>query len=365
VRKFLILSVLIFSSSFFVIPNSNAAQTIKISEPTHRLSDGVFFNDVLAQKLTPTGSLGQVVYLNTFGVNNWLVDPATIDEIIAMSNGYGIADGSAPNGQELAKSWLSQFIKVTKNKKVTPITYGNPSSFWANEIMPDQVAYLNGISKTRLETLLNRSVQEVDSTEAVKQKFNKASLSVLKYGQRQIDLLSTVLEKKQLEANQLRLSQLLNPNLEEQLFLDLLKDYDKSISVMRNKLNIKNTKFTVTSSKEELPITVVNDFDQVVKIKLSSRAMNGKVSVAQIEDIELAAKSKNQVLLPIEVFAAGDSRLLVQLTNLDNKPVGYPVYINLKLSVISPVATWITTAAAVLLIIAALVQSVRRVRRRS
>ena len=364
-RKFLILSVLIFSSSFFVIPNSNAAQTIKISEPTHRLSDGVFFNDVLAQKLTPTGSLGQVVYLNTFGVNNWLVDPATIDEIIAMSNGYGIADGSAPGGQELAKSWLTQFIKVTKNKKVTPITYGNPSSFWANEIMPDQIEYLNAVGKIRLETLLNRSVQEVDSVEAAKQKFNKASLSVLKYGQRQIDLLSTVLEKKQLEANQLRLSQLLNPNLEEQLFLDLLKDYDKSISVMRNKLNIKNTKFTVTSSKEELPITVVNDFDQVVKIKLSSRAMNGKVSVAQIEDIELAAKSKNQVLLPIEVFAAGDSRLLVQLTNLDNKPVGYPVYINLKLSVISPVATWITTAAAVLLIIAALVQSVRRVRRRS
>lgn len=364
-RKFLTLSLIIFLSSFFVIPNSSAAQTVKISEPTHRLSDGVFFNDVLAQKLTPTGSLGQVVYLNTFGVNNWLVDPATIDEIIAMSNGYGIADGSAPGGQELAKSWLSQFIKVTKNKKVTPITYGNPSSFWANEIMPDQVEYLNGISKTRLETLLNRSVQEVDSVEAAKQKFNKASLSVLKYGQRQIDLLSTVLEKKQLEANQLRLSQLLNPNLEEQLFLDLLKDYDKSISVMRNKLSIKNTKFTVTSSKEELPITVVNDFDQVVKIKLSSRAMNGKVSVAQIEDIELTAKSKNQVLLPIEVFAAGDSRLLVQLTNLDNKPVGYPVYINLKLSVISPVATWITTAAAVLLIIAALVQSVRRVRRRS
>ena len=364
-RKFLILSVLIFSSSFFVIPNSNAAQTIKISEPTHRLSDGVFFNDVLAQKLTPAGSLGEVVYLNTFGVNNWLVDPATVDEIIAMSNGYGIADGSAPGGQELAKSWLTQFIKVTKNKKVTPITYGNPSSFWANEIMPDQVEYLNGISKTRLETLLNRSVQEVDSVEAAKQKFNKASLSVLKYGQRQIDLLSTVLEKKQLEANQLRLSQLLNPDLEEKIFLDLLKDYDKSISIMRNKLNIKNTKFTITSSKEELPITVVNDFDQVVKLKLSSRAMNGKVSVAKIEDIELAEKSKNQVLLPIQVFAAGDSRLLVQLTNLDNKPVGYPVYINLKLSVISPVATWITTAAAVLLIIAALVQSVRRVRRRS
>lgn len=364
-RKFLILSVSIFLSSLFFIPNTNAAQVVKLSEPTHRLSDGVFFNDLLAQKLTPAGSLGQLVYLNTQSVNSWLVDPSTIDEIIAMSNGYGVADGSAPSGQELAKSWLAQFIKVTRNKKVTPITYGNPSSFWVNEIMPDQIEYLNAIGKIKLETLLRRPVEEVLSTETIKHKINRASVSVLKYGQRQINLLSTLVEKKQLEDNQLRLSQLLNPDLEEKIFLDLLKDYDKSISIMRNKLNIKNTKFTVTNSKEELPITLVNTFDQAVKLKLSSRAMNSKVLVAQIQEIELASKSKKQVLLPIEVFAAGDSRLLVQLTNLENKPVGYPVYINLKLSVVSPVTTWITTAAAVLLIIAALVQSVRRVRRRS
>ena len=364
-RKFLTLSVLIFLSSFIIIPNANAAQVVKISEPTHRLADGVFFNDLLAQKLAPSGSLGQAVYLNSQSVNNWLVDPATIDEIIAMSNGYGISDGTAPTGQEIAKSWLTQFTKVTRNKKITPITYGNPSSFWVNEIMPDQIVYLDEISKFKLESFLSRPVEKTGGAEAEKQKINKTSLSVLKYGQRQINLLSTLLEKKQLEDNQLRLLKLLNPNLDEKLFLDLLKDYDKSISIMRAKLNVKNTKFTVTSSKEELPITVVNDYDQVVKLKLSTRAMNSKVSVAQIEEIELEAKSKKQVLLPIEVFAAGDSRLLVQLTNLENKPVGYPVYIDLKLSVISPVATWITTAAAVLLFIAALVQSVRRVRRRS
>ena len=364
-RKFLTLSALICLSSFILIPNTNAAQAVKISEPTHRLSDGVFFNDLLAQKLAPSGSLGQAVYLNSQSVNNWLVDPATIDEIIAMSNGYGISDGTAPAGQEIAKSWLAQFTKVTRNKKITPITYGNPSSFWVNEIMPDQIAYLDEISKFKLESFLSRPVEKSGGAEAEKQRFNKASVSVLKFGQRQINLLSTLLEKKQLEDNQLRLLKLLNPNLGEKLFLDLLKDYDKSISIMRAKLNVKNTKFTVTSSKEELPITVVNDYDQVVRLKLSTRAMNSKVSVAQIEEIELEAKSKKQVLLPIEVFAAGDSRLLVQLTNLENKPVGYPVYIDLKLSVISPVATWITTAAAVLLFIAALVQSVRRVRRRS
>ena len=364
-RKFFTLSVLVFLSSLLLIPNTNAAQVVKISEPTHRLSDGVFFNDLLTQKLTPAGSLGQLVYLNAQSVNSWLVDPSTIDEIIAMSNGYGVAEGSTPGGQEIAKSWLTQFIKVTKNKKIIPITYGNPSGFWVSEIMPDQIEYLDEISKFKLESFLSRPVEKTGRNEEVKQKFNRASVSVLKYGQRQINLLSTLLEKKQLEDNQLRLSKLLNPNLDEKLFLDLLKDYNESISAMRAKLNIKNTKFTVTSSKEELPITVVNDFDQIVKLKLSSRAMNSKVSVAQIEEIELDGKSKKQVLLPIEVFAAGDSRLLVQLTNLENKPVGYPVYINLKLSVISPVTTWITTIAALLLIIAVLVRSVRGVRMRS
>ena len=364
-RKFFTLSVLVFLSSLLLIPNTNAAQVVKISEPTHRLSDGVFFNDLLTQKLTPAGSLGQLVYLNAQSVNSWLVDPATIDEIIAMSNGYGVAEGSTPGGQEIAKSWLTQFIKVTKNKKIIPITYGNPSGFWVSEIMPDQIEYLDEISKFKLESFLSRPVEKTGRNEEVKQKINRASVSVLKYGQRQINLLSTLLEKKQLEDNQLRLSKLLNPNLDEKLFLDLLKDYNESISAMRAKLNIKNTKFTVTSSKEELPITVVNDFDQIIKLKLSSRAMNSKVSVAQIEEIELDGKSKKQVLLPIEVFAAGDSRLLVQLTNLENKPVGYPVYINLKLSVISPVTTWITTIAALLLIIAVLVRSVRGVRMRS
>jgi predicted MFS family arabinose efflux permease len=43
--------------------------------------------------------------------------------------------------------------------------------------------------------------------------------------------------------------------------------------------------------------------------------------------------------------------------------IGFPVYISLKLSVISPVATWITSGAAIILFAAAVFQSVRRFRR--
>jgi len=113
-----------------------------------------------------------------------------------------------------------------------------------------------------------------------------------------------------------------------------------------------------------LPLTLVNNFESPINLKLSTRAINSTVIETPVEQITITGNTKLQVLLPVEVLATGQSSLLAQLTNLENKPVGYPVSINLKLSVISPVATWITSGAAILLFIAAVVQSVRRVRRR-
>ena len=197
-----------------------------------------------------------------------------------------------------------------------------------------------------------------------RQGINKQDIDLLNYAQQQIDLLGSLIDQKELLSYQLRLAQILNPDIEKSNFQYLMKDYNKSITDLRDKLRVTKTRFTVTSTKEELPITLVNDFDQSVDLKLSVRALNSKVVVASTQQIRLEAKSKQQVLLPIEVLASGESSLLAQLTNLENKPVGYPVNINLKLSVISPVATWITSGAAVLLFVAAIIQSVRRVRRR-
>jgi hypothetical protein len=340
VRRALLLIFALLLPNLFFLPHANAIQEIVITEPTHRLSDGVFIDDQLARKLSPNGELGLLVFSSVQGVRSWQVDPATISEIVAMSNGYGISDGSTPVGQQIAKEWLAQFIRVSKNEKVTALTYGNPSAYWVDQIINQQITYIDANGKILLETVL------------------------LNYAQRQIDLLGTLVDQKELLSYQLRLAQILNPDIEKSSFQFLIKDYDKSITELRNKLKVTKTRFTVTSTKEELPITLVNDFDQSVDLKLSVRALNSKVVVASTQQIRLEAKSKQQVLLPIEVLASGESSLLAQLTNLENKPIGYPVNINLKLSVISPVATWITSGAAVLLFVAAIIQSIRRVRRR-
>ena len=363
-RKHLTLIISFVLISFFVTPAANSAQVVVITEPTHRLSDGVFFDDLLSFELTPAGRLGRLVYLPSPGVKSWQIDPATISEIVAMGAGYGVVDGGVASGQIIAQQWLAQLIKVTKFEKVTYITYGNPSAYWSNLISKDQLTYINALSEINLESALSKAVTGATSTNGAKQGFSKPTVTLFKYAQRQINLLTTLVGQKELDPEQLRLMQLLNPNIDDETLQMLTKDFDQSITKMRSKLKIKSTRFTVTSENEELPITIVNNFDSAVKLKLTTRALNSKVEVAPVEEITVAAKSKQQLLLPLKVLAPGDSRLLTQLTNLENKPVGYPVYINLKLAVISPVATWITSGAAILLFIAALVQSVRRVRRR-
>ncbi len=363
-RRFLTLIISFVLISFFISPAANSASVVVITEPTHRLSDGVFFDDQLAFDLSPAGRLGRLVYLPSLGVRSWQVDPATISEIVAMSTGYGVIDGGVASGQIIAQQWLAQFIKVSRSEKVSYITYGDPSAYWVNEISSEQVTYINALSKISLETSLAKAVTSAAPVNGVQQAFSKPTINLLKYAQGQINLLATVAGQKELDVDQLRLMQLLNPNIDDKKLMVLIKDFEQSVTKMRDKLKIKSTRFTVTSAKEELPIIIVNNFNSVVKLKLSSRALNSKVEVAPVEEITVDAKSKKQVLLPLQVLAPGESRLLAQLTNLENKPVGYPVYINLKLAVISPVATWITSGAAILLFIAALVQSVRRVRRR-
>ena len=368
-RKVLtLLTVLLFSNTFLTTP-AQAVQEIVITEPTHRLSDGVFFDDELATKLAPTGELGLLVYSPNRGIKSWLVDPATMSEIVAMSSGYVISDGweikdAQVSGQEVAKAWLAQFLRVSRNEKISVLTYGNPSKYWVDQLLENQITYIDASGKISLEAFLGKATTQSAFQNGEKQGLSKQNVNFLNYAQRQINLFSTLVDQKELLSYQLRISQLLNPDIEKNQLQDLIRDFDKSITQLRNKLKITKTKFTITSSKEELPITLVNDFQSPINLKLSIRAINSKVVVTPVDQIKIEGNSKQQVLLPVEVLATGESSLLAQLTNLDNKPVGYPVSINLKLSVISPVATWITSAAAVLLFVAALIQSLRRVKRR-
>lgn len=103
-------------------------------------------------------------------------------------------------------------------------------------------------------------------------------------------MLSTLVNKKELDPVQLRLAQLLNSDIEKSKLNVLIKDFNELITIYRSKIKVTDTKFTITSQKQELPVTVVNDFKSPVNVKLSTRALNGKVKVGAVEDIEILGK---------------------------------------------------------------------------
>ena len=63
---------------------------------------------------------------------------------------------------------------------------------------------------------------------------------------------------------------------------------------------------------------------------------------------------------PTNRLLSGSSALQVQLTDLQGNSLGFPAYVSLNLSVISSATAWLTSIAALLLLIGVIAQSVRR-----
>ena len=80
---------------FISAPAAQATITILLTEPSHRQINGQFIDDELATSLGTTGRLGQLVFNPPIGKRKWVIDPALIEDVTAMSNGYSMTTGKA------------------------------------------------------------------------------------------------------------------------------------------------------------------------------------------------------------------------------------------------------------------------------
>src|ERR1035437_7690899 len=154
----LVVALTCIALTFIATPVAQANSVILLTEPTHRQINGQFIDDALTDTLAETGRLGQLVFDPPSGTRTWVIDPALIEEVIAMSNGYTLTSGVAGVGQLFAQTWLSQLKHITRLDTVVAMAYGNPSSFWVNRLSPHEANYVLALSQTKLETLLNRGI---------------------------------------------------------------------------------------------------------------------------------------------------------------------------------------------------------------
>jgi len=355
----LLLSLPVLTSS------AEASTTILITEPTHRQIAGEFIDDELTTSLGVTGRLGELVFNPPLGTRTWIIDPALVEEVTAMASGYTLTSGVAGTGQLVATSWLNQLDRVTKSDRVIALAIGNPSKYWVSQLSPHEINYVLNISQSRLATILGRSI-EPNAVYVSNSHFTLSStdIATIKSDSDYFAQTASFVDPATIDTYRLSLIKILNPHLSTDRRAYLIRDYTRAAFNQIHLVHLSPGKFTVTSTHQNLPITLTNGFPNSVKVNLYAIPTNPKVEVGNLPQVVIPAKSKVQVMVPITVLTSGTSGLNVEMTSTGGELLGDSVYYPLQLSVISPIATWFTTGAAIVLFVAASFQSIRRIRRR-
>jgi len=368
-RRFLTLFLILFMSTLVLPVEAHAVsspRTITVFEPTHRQLDGKFIDDDLTSLLSPTGNLGVLVFAPPRGDRQWNIDAALVEEVVAMSHGYELVNGKPGVGAKIAQDFLSQLLRATAADPVYSLPYGNPSGYWIHRLSPHDENYFLTAGQLRLQNLLGRQVLTLKKYPSYK--YFKLSTDLISTYQDALDSLQIVaryLTSSELDNLRLHSAALLTPQIENSR-RDYLEINLKAQSfALMHSVSVVPGRFTITASKQKLPVTVINNFNSPAQIHLRISSLNSKVLIGKLPLITLAAKSKTQILVPVEVLTSGSSALAIDALTPGGTVLGESVLFPLNLSVISPIATWITTTAALILFGAAIIQSIRRFRRRA
>jgi hypothetical protein len=359
---------LFFTALFIFLPLSPAhaePTIVRLVNTPHQTFTGEFRNDDLAQELTPSGKLGQLVYVPESKSKIWVIDPALIDEVTAMTGDYKLATSATPIGSMIALNWLSQLQKVSKDNEVIALAYGNPDAALAKSLAPSELKMYYAFGKSQLQLALMRIVRSEPSGgwSIGKSKLSAPLRKNYSENRKALTRLSRVVDSYDLMIMRAQLGRLLSPTLDKdsrEYF-----SYSAKAAVDREvyKLRINPGKYQVTTESAKLPVTIINQYPVEVMVDIAMIPMNSRVVVESFVGVKIPANSKKQLELKLNVIAPGETTIFAQITDANGMDVVPQSILQIHSTVIDKRVTWFTTGSAILLLLAAVAQSVRRVRK--
>ena len=365
--KKLIALLIMFLVVLPLSPAQAANSIVRITSMAHQTFTGEFRNDDLVQKLTPSGFLGELIYTPQVNNKTWVIDAALVDEVIAMSGGYLLANEAAPVGKEIATAWLQQLRNITAEQQVVALAYGNPDVSLAKRLAPSELRKYYAFGKSQLEAALGRPVRSEPNggwstgTSGLDNTLRKAYSD----NRKALTKLSRVVADPELVMLRAQLAKLLSPKLNKDSREFYSYSARSAVDAMVNKLRINSGRYQITTSNVKLPVTVINEFDSDVTVDISMVAINSRVIVDGFTGVTIPAQSKLQLEMPVDVIAPGQTSVLALITDSEGNEIVPEATLTLNSTVIDSRVTWFTTGAAILLLLAAVAQSVRRVRKRA
>ena len=364
-KKFTLVSLAIFLLFGFIPQASADNSVINLVSKPHQLFDGTFLSDDLAKDLSPFGSLGKAVEQKRTKARTWIIDAALLDEVADMANGYVLENEAAPTGELIAKEWMARLLLATSGDQIIVLPYGNPDIELAKKLAPSELRFYSEYAYQRVAFHLNRRISEESSGNWSKGDSALSTSLRKKYTQnrRVLTTLSSVVSAPELQAQRAKLAILLSPTLDEDGQRVFTYNADTSVADTLNRLRITGGKYQIASKTGDLPVTVINDFSVPVTVNIKFKASNSRLQVSNILGLQIPANSRTQLAMPFSVIAPGATTVIAQITNTDGEVIGKSSKLAINLTIFDSKVTGFTIGAAVLLFIAALTQTIRRVRR--
>ena len=348
-----------------ISPVQADATIIRIVSAAHQTFTGEFRNDDLAQELTPSGKLGQLVFVPVSRSKVWVIDPALIDEVTVMTGKYKLATEATPIGSQIASNWLSQLQKVSKDNEVIALAYGNPDINLAKSLAPSELKMYYAFGKSQLQIALGRIVrsEQEGGWSTGKSKLSPLLKKNYSDSRKALTRLSRAVEDADLMLMRARLGRLLSPSLDRDSRNYFSYSAKTAVDTQVRKLRINPGKYQVTTDSAKLPVTIINEFAVDVMVNIEMTPMNTRVVVENFAGVVVPANSKKQLELTLDVVAPGETTIFAQITDATSVDVVPASILQINSTVIDKRVTWFTTGAAILLLLAAVAQSVRRVRK--
>lgn len=348
-------------------PAQAADRVVRITSPAHQTFNGQFRNDDLAQELTPSGRLGTLVFTPKVANTTWVIDAALVDEVIAMTGEYELVSKSPTIGKDIATAWLKQLRQITYGQQVVALAYGNPDVSLAKKLAPSELKNYFSYGKSQLEIALGRTVRsEPNGGWSIgKSRLNNQLRKGYSDNRKALTRLSKVVTDPQLTAVRAKLAKLLSPQLDKASRQYFSYSARLATEALVHKLRINSGKYQITTSNVKLPVTVINEFDSDVTVDVALLPINSRVIVDSFQGVTIPAQSKKQLEMQVEVIAPGQTTVSAFITDEKSNDVVPEATLTLNSTVIDSRVTWFTTGAAILLLLAAVAQSLRRVRKRS
>jgi len=368
-RVWLVLTVILGLQFTYLPAQAADVKVIRLVTEPNRNFSGFFYSDDLATRLSPTGDLGKLVFSPVNRPRIWVVDMAFIDDVIAMKDEYkiGMVGGEKIDGigSAVATNWLNQFTFISTSDQVVVLPYGNPSYQLLKNYAPGELNFYYANANMRLASFLERAVIS-DKSGRYSKGYLKGYNSLRKnYAQnrRSVTTLDRVVDAPELTTLRLQMARLLDPNIDKEFRDRLLKSADKEVIRSTRKLRVVSGRYRLTSAEVKLPITLVNNFSTPVKVSLELLPRNSRVQIEGISDVTIAPVSKMQLSLPANVITPGTVTVAARLTDAKGVPITKYSQLNLNLSIVDSRVAWFTSGAALLLFVAATLQTIRRLRR--